>query len=687
VLLAEIGNGFSWGLLLGLIGGLVAGAFEGMRILERAAGRAGLVEAVMYALVIDALGFGAVLALLGAATSFGLRVFRVNLGRPALAALYVSAGFALCFVLGRLIWLFPARKMGEGAGSRLDVALSVAAAVVAGLVLFPVARLFAWRLLNHSRRVAAFGLALAVCLGLALPLQVLLEARSYMNLTRGSAAAVNLGVLETDRTATLESRLDDILARGNAGGSAPNILLITVDALRADHIAECGQNDWIQTPSMDILARHGALSCTTYTEQPQTNPAFASVFTSTYPQVHGVRVHMVDRLSDSFDTLAESLRARGYSTGAILPWTALDPAFSGFHQGFQVYEAFVLNAPETLQNPITTSLGALYRRITDQVALGSAVETVLGVREQVEEDIDGRADVTAAAAINWLNLNGKRSPFFLWVHFFDPHYPWTPPEPWNELYTDPDYEGTYDGSMGFVYEMREGVFNPDDRDVEHLRELYAAEVTYADHYIGQVLGQAADLGLLQNTIVVLTGDHGESLGERPGPWPEGDDWLHGDDLYSPGIEVPLVIFDPRHPTPGQRLTAPLQHIDVMPTLLEMIGAPIPAGAQGRSIVPLLQGNEDGPPRTVFTTLADDRASSMVTAEGWKLIMNWRTGGRELYFLPTDPRESANLADLVPTRTAAMAAELESWIHGGTQQAVAPGEREARADDSAILSPP
>src|SRR5207249_4857388 len=137
-------------------------------------------------------------------------------------------------------------------------------------------------------------------------------------------------------------------------------------------------------------------------------------------------------------------------------------------------------------------------------------------REQVEEDIDGRADVTAAAAINWLNIHGGEKPFFLWVHFFDPHYPWTAPSPWNQLYEDPDYDGHYDGSMGFVYEMRDGIFDPDEADVANLRAEYASEVTFADHYIGQVLGQAAEMGLLQNTIVVLTGDHGESLGERPG---------------------------------------------------------------------------------------------------------------------------------------------------------------------------
>src|SRR5207247_750826 len=146
-----------------------------------------------------------------------LRVLHVQLGRPLLAAGYVSAAFALSFFLGRLVWMFPARKLGEGAATTTDVVFSLAAALVAGLVLFPVARLFAWRLLAHTRRVAAFGLALSLCLGLALPLQVLLEARSYLGLSRGSAAAVNLDVLERDASVTLESRLQDALSRTGGG--------------------------------------------------------------------------------------------------------------------------------------------------------------------------------------------------------------------------------------------------------------------------------------------------------------------------------------------------------------------------------------------------------------------------------------------------------------------------------------
>lgn len=669
LLVSEISAGLAWGLLLGLVGGLLAGVTEAVRILQSATGRAGAQEAALYALIVDALGFGAIIGLVGGLVGAILQLLRVRLSLPTLAALYVSGALALSFFLARVIAMFPARGVGTGTGSALDVAMSFATALGAGIVVFPLMRPIAWRVLASVRRVALVGLAASLMLAFVLPAQILLEMRSQLTLSRGTARTVSLDILERDLSASLEARLEEALAGGTGSvAEPPNVLFITVDALRADHLGACG-NDWIQTPWMDLLARYGTLSCSTYTQQPQSNPALASLFTSTYPAVHGVRMHMVDRLPDHFDTLAEVLSSRGYGTGAILPWTALEPAFSGFHQGFQVYEAFVVNAPPALNNPITASLGAMYRRVTDQVAIGGAIEAVIGMREQVEEDIDGRADVTAAAAINWLTTN-RKTPFFLWVHFFDPHYPWTPPEPWDHLYEDGSYDGPYDGSMGFVFEMREGIFEPNEQDVAYLRNLYASEVSYADHHVGKVLGYAAEMGLLRNTIVVLTADHGESLGERGGPWPEGDFWLHGDDLYSPGVRVPLIVFDPRRTQTGHQLAVPVQHIDVMPTILEMVGAPVPSMAQGRSLLPVMDGIDAGPARFAITTLTDDRATAIISSDGWKLITYRPTGKQELYHLPTDPRERVDLSSSLPARVAELTAMLDERSRSMSAQAVA-----------------
>jgi arylsulfatase A-like enzyme len=574
--------------------------------------------------------------------------------------LYFAGATTIVLLFVGWLWAFRA----QGADLRYGIPLGVSVwlvilSLLAGAVVYRIASLLTSPALANTRHLAAVGLVATGLLALVIPIQIVLEARQSVSSGEGGIQALH-PIDPAQLQMEFVPDLSEVLGQPAAGDLAaqPNVLLITVDALRADHLGACG-NSWMRTPAIDLLAQHSALSCNTYPQQPQTNPAVASLFTSTTPAVHGVRVHMVDRLADSFDTLAEVLQRQGFNTAAVIPWTSLEPAFSGFHQGFHTYEAFVVNEPPLLQNPATAALAAVYRRVTDQVALGSAVEAVLGMREGTEADIDGRADVTASAALTWLANYAENGRFFLWVHFFDPHYPWTPPEPWDQLY-DQGYVGRYDGSMNFVYEMREGSFEPDPRDVQYLRALYASEVTYTDHYIGQVLGYMARSGLLDDTVVVLTADHGESLGERGEIWPSGEYWLHGDDLYNSGIQVPLIVFDPRADRQQRILGGPLQHIDVMPTILDLVGVPVPRQAQGRSIAPILAGSDSGADRTAVVTLTDDAQSAIVSADGWKMITSRDRGTSELYFLPWDPEERNDVASVYPSRVAALGRQLETW---------------------------
>jgi arylsulfatase A-like enzyme len=653
-------QGFARGMVIGLVGGLLAGSTEAVSLVRDApTGRAALIEAGLYAIVVDALAAAAIVAVLGAFVALILRVGRPRIDPERVAAFYVSASTTLILAIVGWLWAFRAAGGDRGPGVRGDaLAVILLLALGCGALVHPLAKSFALRLFARPGRLAVGAIVPIAALALVFPVQVLLEAR-HANTPAGGAQGlrpIDPSALESDYSSDLAAAL---ARTGSGPADRPvNVLLLTVDALRADHVGACG-NDWIQTPAMDALANVSALSCSTYTQQPQTNPAIASIFTSLYPAAHGVRMHMVDRLGDQFPTLAESMHnGGGYSTSAIIPWTSLEPAFSGFSRGFQTYEAFVVNEPPALQNPATAALAAVYRRVTDQVAVGSAVEAVLGMRQGTEAEIDGRADVTAQAALTWLANNGDQH-FFLWVHFFDPHYPWTAPEPWDHLY-DQGYEGRYNGDMSFVYEMRAGVFYPDPRDVQYLRALYASEVSYADHYIGQVLGYMARGGLLQNTVVILTADHGEELGERGDSWPNGDYWLHGDDLHSPGIEVPLIVHDPRSGRGHQILTPPIQHIDLMPTILDLVGLPYPRGIQGRSIVPIINGTDDGDDRMAYTTVADDSQTSIVSAQGWKLIADRLTGGRELFYLPSDPDERENLASVFPDRAIALSRQLDAW---------------------------
>jgi len=682
-------QGSARGLILGLVGGLAAGIVEAISLVRDApVARAALLEAGLYAIIVDALACATITGVLGAIFAAALAIARVHLRPDRVAALYVSGSTTFILAMVGWLWAFRAAGGDRGPGVRTDVLFVVLlVAAACGVLVHPLAQSFALRLFARPKRLALGAVVPTMLLVLVFPVQVFMEARQHRAPTVGvhGIQLIDPSVLELDFDADLDAAFAQIGTM--APDRPPNVLLLTVDALRSDHLGACG-NSWIQTPAMDALARASALSCSTYPQQPQTNPAIASVFTSLYPAVHGVRMHMVDRLSETLPTLAEVMHSAGYTTSAVIPWTSLEPAFSGFHRGFQTYEAFVLNEPPAMQNPATAALAAIYRRVTDQVAVGSAVEAVLGMRQGTEAEIDGRADVTAQAALTWLANNGD-SQFFFWIHFFDPHYPWTPPEPWDLLY-DEGYEGRYNGDMSFVYEMRSGVFEPNPRDVQYLRALYASEVSYTDHYVGQVLGFMARRGLLQNTIVVLTADHGEGLGERGNSWLNGDYWLHGDDLYAPGIQVPLIIHDPRSTRGHQLLSAPIQHIDIMPTILDLVGVSIPRRLQGESIVPLLTGADRGSDRMAFITLSDDSQTSVVSAQGWKLIADRVTGGRQLFYLPSDPEERVNLAPAFPDRVLALSRRIDAWAAAnasGVASAPVPTNETARLGISAARSSP
>jgi len=665
--------------VLGLVGGALGGAVEALSVIRDApASRAGLIEAGLYTLVVDSLACAGVCGVAGAVLAGVASATKLRFSARAIAALYFAGSTSIVLLLVGWLWAFRAQGADPLVGVPVGILVWIlVVALGVGALAYRLSYPVAQSLLAPTGRLAAAGVVVVAALALVIPIQILLEARQHASPGERSVQGlqpIDPSLLETDFVTNLTEALPRAPSPETSG--QPNVVLITVDALRADHLGACG-NPWIQTPAMDLLARYSALSCNTYPGQPQTNPAVASLFTSTQPAVHGVRVHMVDRLADSFDTLAEVLQRHGFNTAAVIPWTSLEPAFSGFHQGFHTYEAFVVNEPPLLQNPATAALAAIYRRVTEQVALGSAVEAVLGMRQEAEAEIDGRADVTASAALTWLANYGHDGRFFLWVHFFDPHYPWTPPEPWDQLY-DQGYAGRYDGGMGFVYEMREGVFEPDSRDVQYLRALYASEVTYADHYIGQVLSYMARSELLDNTIVVLTADHGESLGERGSSWPNGEYWLHGDDLYNSGVQVPLIIYDPRADRQQRVLRAPIQHVDVMPTILELVGAPIPRQAQGRSVVPLLDGTDRGADRTAVVTLTDDAQTAIISSQGWKMISSRDRGIRELYYLPWDPEERNDVASLYPNQVVALNRQLDTWAQANGMAVAAATDQDPRS---------
>ncbi|MEI7837023.1 MAG: sulfatase, partial [Planctomycetota bacterium] len=244
-----------------------------------------------------------------------------------------------------------------------------------------------------------------------------------------------------------------------------NVVLISIDTCRADRLSCYGYKRQT-TPNIDALASNGVLFTSASTPVPFTLPAHSSMMTGTYPPTHGVRLNNGDHLADSNITLAEIMRDAGYQTAAFIGAFPLDRIF-GLNQGFDTYDCQF--------------------RAKRQMALYS---------ERNAEELTG-------PAMDWLGKNGKK-PFLLFLHYYDAHFPYEPPPPFNTTYAG---------------------------------DLYAGEIAYVDRCIGHVVDQLHAMGIYDNTLIIITGDHGESLGEH-------GEQTHGFFMYQGTLRVPLVIRAP-----------------------------------------------------------------------------------------------------------------------------------------------
>lgn len=345
-----------------------------------------------------------------------------------------------------------------------------------------------------------------------------------------------------------------------------NLLLITIDTLRADRLS-CYDPTHVQTPSIDGLAAEGTVFTRAFTHAPLTLPAHASLLLGKTPLDHGVHDNGRFIVREEFLTLAEHLQGLGYSTGAFVSGYPLHSRF-GLGQGFDVYD--------------------------DRFAAAPGLD-----REFAER----RAGDTADKALSW--LKGRPSPWFLWVHFYDPHDPYEPPEPFRAKFKNSPYDG---------------------------------EVAYVDEAVGRLLALLRDEGFADGTMVVLTGDHGESLGEH-------GELTHGFLAYNSTLWIPLVIRVPgmRPSRVGQTVS----HIDIFPTVCDALSVGRPVGLEGRSLVPAMAGRKLTPSLVYFECL------SPFYGRGWAPIRGTLDGRMkfiespipELYDLEKDFGEAANLAGI------------------------------------------
>lgn len=409
------------------------------------------------------------------------------------------------------------------------------------------------------------------------------------------------------------------LARATNNQSQPNIIFVIFDALRADHVSAYGYPR-LTTPTVDSrLADRGVLFSEATAISSWTKISNASMLTSMLPmEVFADWEQTNDPILNSQTLLAEYLQDAGYHTAGFIDSWFMRAQF-GFAQGFDTYE-------------------------------------IVGV--------DG--DSINNLAMTWLDEHGYQSgnsddPLFLFLYYYDPHSEFVPPPPFDTMF-DPDYTGPITGEVfGHGKGVVSGELVLSERDLEHIIALYDGDIAYSDHFLNIMLDDLEERGLLENSLIVFSSDHGEMFGEH-------DKWIHRNSLYEEVLRVPLILrYDGMLPE-GTVLTTPVDHLDVTPTILDLAGIPIPPHMQGRSLVPLMTGAQSSlPQRPIYALMAGENDPDSdaywiaprvnlysVKEEGFKMIHTQQSSEDELFALEVESLyERENVADAEAERAAAM----------------------------------
>lgn len=362
------------------------------------------------------------------------------------------------------------------------------------------------------------------------------------------------------------------------------VILISIDTCRRDHWSCYGFNQ-TTTPHIDQLARQSTRFENAYSPVPITLPAHCSLFTGQIPPAHGVRNNSYYGLPEPSITLAEKFREQGYRTAAFVSSLVLDHRF-GLSQGFDLYQ-------DQLESGLSTRFG----------------------NERTAED-------TCELALQWLDQNHDQK-FFLFLHFYDPHAPYDPPERLLKKFSQDPYSG---------------------------------EIARVDESIGKIMAFLEQKGILDSSLIIITADHGEMLGEH-------GEAEHMYFVYESALRIPLIIHTPGQSAP-RTIAPPVSLIDIFPTLCDWINLPLPRGIQGESLKPWLNGQSIPSQlryfyaESVVPTYLDANPLQTVLTRQWKLI---RTTRSELYQLSTDPEEKTNLIDTNPELIQSLQIQLDRML--------------------------
>ncbi|MFD0713901.1 sulfatase [Paenibacillus sp. GCM10027626] len=403
-----------------------------------------------------------------------------------------------------------------------------------------------------------------------------------------------------------------------------NIIFISLDTMRADRLGAYGYTK-PTSPYMDRIASQGVLFERAYAADIPTEVAHSGIFTGKVGLTTGVVSHGSDltRLPKSVRWLPTMLRDAGFRTAAV-------------DNLYQLKEWFARG-----YNHYINSVGR-------------------------KRWIDGRT--VNDLAKEWLDNYGQE-PFFLFLHYWDPHTPYLPPEKYKSLFYeqgrnpfDPanrSMEGAYNSAAYPFFKYHHYDLLGDVTDAAYINALYDAEVRYLDDLLQELDEHLAQLGLADDTMMVLFGDHGESLTEHDIYWDHCG-------LYETTVRVPLIMRWPGKIAAGRRVPGLVQQVDLMPTLLAAAGIEVPDDLDGRSLWPAINGQANGTHERLFLSECAWQAARAVTDGRHKLIVTYDSGpfkrpARELYDLEADPDETDNLAFFEPERADLLQQQLEQWV--------------------------
>ncbi len=572
--------------------------------------------------VFTAAGVGAVWGLLDGLATWERTSLFLGAGEVAvLLVIGVGIGAALGVGVGAAAGLVP-RLRGPLASGSLALAAITVITAVARLVREPVLGRDDVQLLPGGVPVAA---AVSLAAGLVpLALVLVLQRRRLapaLALWKLWAVALVLVIWFTPRPPP------DVAPSEAGVDASASLLLITLDTFRADHVGALGATG-DPTPNLDRLADRGALFTRAYAQIPITGPSHMSILSGTYPWTHDTMANGV-AVPNSVPVLPEIARAAGYRTAAFVSAFVLDGVF-GYGRGFQIYDDALLE-PKGVHDLSTL-------RVWEQ----------LRVRFGSISEVERRGDHTVDDAVAWLETVDPDEPFLLWVHLFDPHGPYAPPAPFDRAYYDGDPRDPAHTTMATATGVAE-YMKPSLAGVTDLAwpvAQYKGEVAFTDQQLGRLLDTLAGAGRAGDTVVLVVGDHGESLVEH-------DYYFnHGAHLYDPSTRVPMVLVAPGRIPAGARVDDIVENVDLLPTLLPLLGLPAPGELPGSDLAPLTRGEPAGDGQA-WTICFDREANKAKDAfmryrrvgirSGSMSFVYREEGPEELYDLAADPGEEINLA--------------------------------------------